>query len=1364
VSAGKSHVLKFPIRVWQEVCQSDMIYLSTRTFERQMQELGIFPTQLLLGVAGVGIEVKHCSNEGPKQARVILPKMEKEARVTLPKMQTDMRSVSALQQYFAANTAFFLGNFELLSHLTPHSLLKLALKSKLRAFEPHTVILTQGLPWPSVDGNQVAYLILSGQLRKHKKASGGEVDTDKWHALHQLLQARALFNPSSNDKSNLVAPESSVAIPPKFEDVRGKDVWAVVAECFGPLEQCMLHGTVVGENHLLFGRDAKSLATYITGTQVLALELKVQDLVEIDGEARGVVAHPNLAASVLQLKPSSRDKRDLDILSGCIHRVPLFATLPAQALSELCHKATLRSLMPGQILFEHGDEADEIFIVLSGTLGVHAMPSKVSETEEQKREKEAEEAVAPALHVAFSTCEATTSKAAPDGKSRGDAAIVGPCTGLRTEGQSIGQAILYSSSIKATRKTSVKARGKAAVMVIKLADLIAYQSFVNRRAFFEPAKMIQVLFEPSLRSDDDLLAIGEFVRSLPLFSAFEAAELSVLAKYVKAEKKSAGTVLYRRQEHLSALYFLVQGTAAICRPDPLQDMDAIHKSNAQRFEAGHVIVKDADVQQVSKYGVIQHFARDGDTLVEEVTGRGPDALARLAKDTTLFSHSCILVKPSIVASLNFKSIAECIAEWKQMEAEEALMVLSRSYPFSSWKQKEVAVLAGLAQRLVYQRGSHIFEQASAADRIFLVQKGEVSLVQKGMSHLVPSAPLDAGKEPIRLQHSEKGTISAESRRADIAVTTVSNGGVLGVDLVKQLNTEKGKTVAIKLAETEGKLLQAQKDLKKSLNDNMSRSVLQSIQAQINALTRQRNDLLSQHHKIKTEGVLRHQYRAVVASSVAKLIAVRRVDIDSIGPRGSTTQIDKHHRNVVHHRAGFRSDIGSKHEMRLLQGFGGRRDDAALGDEVESEQSAIQERRRLVGDVRVVAALSGQRGGYLLKEDKSVSPQAAVASLMNLRKWLRKKYGKLGSAATILSCFHGGEVISDSALKALCDESACGLKPAQLRTAIARPSSLYARLDSKDKVNYLPAPRSGGIDRGGQMPNDGMDDNTEERNEVIFFSDLKKTLDNEEMLIDAAMRVARRSGIPAENAVAEHPSAYGAPPDVLLESAIPEEDTSCVHVTSDSLETSLLSQKRAEQDTRAAGCEERAGEEQREPLFERGRPQRAMTARDRSQNLCRDEQRPNSAAESRVVRPNKFALIPGESEDDPYILQEMPGDLSQESALEITENALRSQSPRRRTAIAARVDSERPVSAMSFRSDWHSRHGGRKGPMHGMSGRFPRPKTAFTRRSEWAAGIDRELDAFDGDFQVFLLSFLLACWSKWRWRGAGLFWCWMTAKN
>jgi len=1345
VSAGKSHVLKFPIRVWQEACQSDMIYLSTRTFERQMQALGIFPTQLLLGVAGVGIEVKHCSNEGSKQARVTSPKKAKEARVSSPKMQTDVRSVSALQEYSAANTAFFLGNFELLSHLPPHSHLKLALKSKLRAFEPHTVILSQGLPWPSVDGNQVAYLILSGQLRKHKKALGGEVDTDRWHAFHQLLQARALCNPSSNDKTNLVAPETSVANPSKYEDMRGKDVWAAVAECFGPLEQCVLHGTVVGENHLMFGRDAKSLATYITGTQVLALEVKVQDLVEIDGEASGVVAHPHLAASVLQREPSSRDERDLDILSGCIHRVPFFATLPAKALSELCHKATLRSLMPGEILFEHGDEADEIFIVLSGTLGVHAMPSKVSETEEQEREKEADEAVAPALNVTFSTCEAATCKAAPDGKSRGDASIVGPCTGLRTEGQSIGQAILYSSSIKATRKTSVKARGKAAVMVMKLADLIAYQSFVNRRSFFEPAKMMQVLFEPSLRSDDDLLAIGEFVRSLPLFSAFEAAELSVLAKYVRAERKSAGTVLYRRQEHLSALYFLVQGTAAICRPDPLQeDMDAIQKSNAQRFEAGHVVVKDADVQQVSKYGVIQHFARDGDALVQEVTGRGPDALARLAKDTSLFSHSCILVKPSIVASLNFKSVAEYLAEWKQIEAEEALMVLSRSYPFNSWKQKEVAVLACLAQHLVYQRGSRIFEQASAADRIFLVQKGEVSLVQKGMSHLVPSAPVDAGKEPIRLQHTEKGTISAESRRADIAVTTVSNGGVLGVDLVKQLNTEKGKTVAIKLAETEGKLLQAQKDLKKSLNDNMSRSFLQSIQAQINALTRQRNDLLSQQHKIKTEGVLRHQYRAVVASSVVKLIAVRRVDIDSIGPRGSTTQIDKHHRNVVDHRAGFRSDFGSKHEMRLLQGFGGRRDDAALGDEVASEQSAIQERRRFVGDVRDVAALSGQRGGRLLKEDNSVSPQAAVASLMNLRKWLRKKYGKLGSAATILSCFHGGEVISDSALKALCDESACGLKPAQLRTAIARPSSSYARVDSKDKVTYLPAPRSGGIDRGEQMSNDGMDDNHEQRNEVIFFSDLKKTLDNEEMLIDAAMRVARRGGNQAENAVAEHPPAYGAPPDVLPESALPHEDTSCIHVISDSLETSFSSQKKVEQDRRAAGREERAGGEQRETLFELGRPHSAMTTRDRSQNLRRDEQRPSSAAESRAVRRNKFALIPGESEDDPYILQEMPGDLSQESALEINENARRSLSPRRQAAIAARVDSERPASAMSFRSDGHSRHGGHKGPMHVMSGRFPRPKTAFTRRSEWAAGIDRELDAFDGDFQVLLLSFLLAC--------------------
>ena len=1309
--ACKSHILKFPMRIWQEACHSDTIHLSTRTFEHQMQALGISQPQLNLGAAGMAIDVKDCGRQDLTATQ---------AEAASQKAHTDVCSVSASQKYIAANTAVFLPNFELLSYSDPHFLLKLAMKSKLRAFEPCTVILTQGCSWPSVDGSPVAYLILSGQLLQHAKPAGGEVDADKWHAFQQLLQAQALSGPGTDYETNLDVPETSDTFPKHFDDMRGKDAWALVTDCFGPLVDRMRHGSIVGES-LLLGKDAKSLATYITGTRVWALEINVQDFIKLDAEENGVVSRPHLAASILRRDPSSRDERDLEIVSGCIHKVPFFEMFPDKALLELCRMATLRSLTPGQMLFEHGDEADEIFVVLSGTFGVHAMPSKLTETEDQEREKEAEEAVSAPLH-AFRPRETVASKAAPGGKSRSDAVIVGPCTGVRTTGQSIGQAIVYSSSAQPTRKTSVKARGKAAVMVIKLPHLLPYQSFLNARAFFEPAKMMQVLFQPSLRSDDDLLAIGEFVRSLPLLSSIDAADLSALAKHVKAEKKPPGTVLYRRQERLSALYFLVQGTAAICSPDPSLDVNMIREHNAQRFEAGHVFVNDTEVQQVSMYGAIDHFARDGDSLIQEVTGRGRDALARLPQNNTKFTHSCITVKPSIIASLNFKAIAECLAEWKKIQSEEALMVLSKTYPFSSWKQKEVAVLAGLAQRLEYQRGSHIFEQASVADRIFFVQKGEVSLVQKAMSHLVPATPGEADAFLFRLQHAEKGQISADSRRADVAIATVSNGGVLGVDLVNQLNVEKGKAVASKLAETEAHLAQAQKELKKGLLENMSRSFLTGIQTRINALTRQRNDLFSQQHKINTEGVLRHKYRAVVASSVVKLIALRRADIDSIGPRGSTTQIDKHHHHVTYHRAGNRSDLGSKHE-KMLQGLGGGDGaSAALFDEVEGAQSAILERRRFVGDVRVVAALSGQRGGLLLNEESSVSPQAALSSLMNLRKWLRKKYGKLGSAVTILSCFHGGQVIPNSALKALCDESACGLKPEQLSTAIACSNSSHARGDSKDKITYLPVPRSGSIERGQQVHDDGMNDGNPRAGDVIFFSDLKKMLDNEETLIDAAMRVANRSSTPGEIAGAERPPANGTFADVSLPSTLPEEDTSRPDVTSDALESSFSSEQKAGEEDSLRGFDERAGRQDRATLAEKGRPKSAMTTRDRSRDLHRG--RPSSAAESRDVRPNKFTLVPGAAENNLYILQEVQGDLSQES-----------QSPRRQTASAARIDFERPASAISSKSEGHGR---RTGPFHSFSGRTPRPKTAFTRRSEWAAGLAGDFDASDGDLQVFFL--------------------------
>jgi hypothetical protein len=296
---------------------------------------------------------------------------------------------------------------------------------------------------------------------------------------------------------------------------------------------------------------------------------------------------------------------------------------------------------------------------------------------------------------------------------------------------------------------------------------------------------------------------------------------------------------------------------------------------------------------------------------------------------------------------------------------------------------------------------------------------------------------------------------------------------------------------------------------------MSRGELTAVRTKLKTLTLQKSDLEKQQHKTNTEGILKHKYRAVANTSNVKVLSVRRADIDVIGPRGSLLQIEKYYSHIVQHRNVKCSDIRAKFEEQLVQGM----ESAAPAEEGEGEQRNVSsERGRLLGEVRLCAALAGHRGGLVQKEDLSMAPPVALNSLMNLRKWLRKKYGKLGSAVTMLSSIYEGTVMSDRALKDLCDKSACGLKPPQLYTALSRSRNVprdekYDRTVPRDV--YLPVQE---VEQEGEMMHSmvqvgrGEETITDAMGRpLIFFSDLKNTLDNELGIVEAAMCIAGAPG-------------------------------------------------------------------------------------------------------------------------------------------------------------------------------------------------------------------------------------------------------------
>lgn len=59
------------------------------------------------------------------------------------------------------------------------------------------------------------------------------------------------------------------------------------------------------------------------------------------------------------------------VLATHVRAVPIFASLPSEAIAVLVSRAELKTLRPAETLFDEGDDADAIYIVRFGTLKVH---------------------------------------------------------------------------------------------------------------------------------------------------------------------------------------------------------------------------------------------------------------------------------------------------------------------------------------------------------------------------------------------------------------------------------------------------------------------------------------------------------------------------------------------------------------------------------------------------------------------------------------------------------------------------------------------------------------------------------------------------------------------------------------------------------------------------------------------------------------------------------------------------------------------------------------------------------------------------------------------------------------------------------
>ena len=407
--------------------------------------------------------------------------------------------------------------------------------------------------------------------------------------------------------------------------------------------------------------------------------------------------------------------------------------------------------------------------------------------------------------------------------------------------------------------------------------------------------------------------------------------------------------------------------AAICSADVKENVDVIRLKNANFFNRKHIHVTDEESDMLSKCGVASQVITRSDALVH-VSGIGIQSFQRLHQDPPLHSQSCILLKESIVLSLCMEDMADFLAERKHEEAEEAHLALSKIYPFSGWKHQQLEALAGHARHHEYQHSDIIFEQGCAADEMFFILEGDVNLLEKGMYHIAPSVMADS--VPTSGQEMHKAGLQANARPTMSAITTVTTGGVLGLDIVLQRNLEKSNALALKRKEVEMELAELQKEFIDMQKDaKMSRKALTEIRTKITTLTRTKTDILLQLQRINTDGKRVHKHRAIAATGVVKLISVRRTDVENLGPRGSLAQIDKFYRPIIDHRKISGSDIKAKLDTHLSNGVLNTEDSNLPTHQQASTKT--NERRRFLGDIRVNAALAGHRGGLQAQEGSSI---------------------------------------------------------------------------------------------------------------------------------------------------------------------------------------------------------------------------------------------------------------------------------------------------------------------------------------------------------------------------------------------------------
>ena len=281
-------------------------------------------------------------------------------------------------------------------------------------------------------------------------------------------------------------------------------------------------------------------------------------------------------AEILRIPPEERRDAELAELEGLLRGARVFEQFPPRCRLALCRALHLRELAAGEAVFRQGDAADEVYIVITGLLGLYvAAPRGTGRPLRSQSPRGRRGSVIGGdggaaggrrgSLVSGRRFSLSPERPLEGGRPRLAQAVrrvlgadgggnEGPqCVGLRRAGDVIGDSLFTAAG--ARRAADLVAAAASGVAVLTRAQLADYRALIDGAVVRDLDAVRAVLrAPPALRGEDDVAALARYLSDSPFFRGQGEAFLTALARHAGLAAVEPGGVLFRAGEPADAFY------------------------------------------------------------------------------------------------------------------------------------------------------------------------------------------------------------------------------------------------------------------------------------------------------------------------------------------------------------------------------------------------------------------------------------------------------------------------------------------------------------------------------------------------------------------------------------------------------------------------------------------------------------------------------------------------------------------------------------------------------------------------------------------------------------------------------------------